>query len=327
MLAFAPGCSQAGVVQATPETLKARLAAASPGDTIKLAPGTYRDLQIGPRKFSPALTIDAGEARIIEARLSGTEGVRLQGGTYLLGAISPSKDDKQRVLSSAIRMNKVRDISLSGATFIGPSAETAPQKLPFGEGYGVRIIGGHDVSVSDSQFEGFKSGMALTRLDGFRLTGNSFAGMRSDGLSVSLSRNGLIERNHCRDTKVRAEEHPDCIQMWSRPQAPPTSDIVIRANRIEGPTQGIGLHNHVRNGVDDGGFDRILIEDNEIRVSRANAINLQNARASTIRNNKVSTYPGARFRASIRSSGDTVTVCGNTVGEAVGKPGLKDKAC
>jgi hypothetical protein len=115
--------------------------------------------------------------------------------------------------------------------------------------------------------------------------------------------------------------------MWSRPTAPPVADVIIRRNRIEGDTQGIGLHNHVRDGVDDGGFDRILIEDNIINVSRTNAIDLANGRESIIRNNKVTTLPGAKGRASIHAREGSVTMCGNSVAAGAGKPGAKDPPC
>lgn len=327
MVVLLPGCSRAERLDATPSTLAAKLKAARPGDTIKLTPGEYANFVIDDRRYSPNLTIDAGDARITAARISRSEGVTIRGGAFQLGPPRVNPKNGKDAFGAAIRMTDVSDMKIVGARFIGPAAVQGPQRREFGEGYGLRVVRGNKVEVADSQFEGLKTGVAMTQIDGFRLSGNVFSAMRMDGLVVSRSRNGVIEKNECRATRVRENEHPDCIQMWSRPTEPPVSDVIIRLNRIEGATQGIGLHNSVRDGVDDGGFDRITIENNVIRVSRANAISLKNARNSAVRNNQVSTYPGAQFRASIRASGPSVTQCGNTVEAGAGKSGMKDKAC
>jgi hypothetical protein len=151
--------------------------------------------------------------------------------------------------------------------------------------------------------------------------------MRSDGIQVGEGRNGLIEENDCAETRIRDVEHPDCIQLWSRPTSPPTADIVIRRNRAKGTMQGVFLGNHVREGVNDGGFDRILIEDNVLDVGYPNGIALHEGRDSIVRNNKVTTFPGSRWRASINLKGGDSKQCGNSVTAAAGKPGVQDRAC
>lgn len=318
-----PGCARAELLEASPGDVGRKIAAAQPGDTIKLKPGDYRNLTISGRSFSPGLTIDAEDATITEATLTRTEGVTIRGGVYRLEPTAAGEKD----VRAAIFMRNVSDVKVLGGRFLGPGGLEGSMRRDFGEGYGVRILGGRGVEVADGRFEGFRIGLSMTRIDGFQLTGNTFVGMRADGVAASLSRNGLIEKNTCKSTRVRGKDHPDCIQMWSRPNAPPSADVVIRANHIEGSTQGIGLHNHVRDGVDDGGFDRIVIEENVINVARANAISLKNARDSVVRNNHVSTAPGGQVHATIRVSGPSVTVCGNTIGAGAGKPAAKDRAC
>jgi len=97
------------------------------------------------------------------------------------------------------------------------------------------------------------------------------------------------------------------------------ADIVIRGNVMEGEMQGIFLGNHVRKGVDDGGFDRITIENNEVTVSFPQGIGLFDARDSVVRNNTVRTIPGStlpngkRVRANLRVTGTGNRVCGNKV--------------
>jgi parallel beta-helix repeat protein len=324
--AMAPGCAAASTRQATPQTLPAVLAAARPGDTIELAPGQYANLALVNRRFAPVLTIDARRARIVGAAFKAIDGVTLQGGTYFLPAPRPHPRSGAPAYGSAVRMDGVQNIKIVDAEFIGPAHVEGPLRTPFGEGYGVRVLGVKGLEVTKSRFRGFRAGIAIKSADGFRLADNTFSDMRSDGMDAAESRHGLIEGNECKETRVRDGEHPDCIQLWSRPTSPPTADIVIRRNRIEGGTQGIGLFNHVRKGVDDGGFDRILIEDNEISVSRANGIALYAARDSVVRNNKVRTLRDAKYIAKIKLVGD-VKRCGNTVAGALGRPGLEDPPC
>src|SRR5207237_8358044 len=88
---------------------------------------------------------------------------------------------------------------------------------------------------------------------------------------------------------VQDGDHGDFVQFYSRPDAPPVADIVIRGNRMTGSGQCVFGGNHVRpwpapNGpmTDDGGFDRIVVEGNTCRNS-AMGFRLMAARNSVIR--------------------------------------------
>jgi hypothetical protein len=306
---------------ATPSTIGSILAAARGGDTIVLGPGVYEGVEFRGLSFKPELVLDAKAATFKNLQIEKTAGLDIRGGTYQLGP-SRARRDGQEVFGAAIRMDAVERIRISNASFVGPGGA----KGAFGEGYGIHVIVGQDVEVEKSQFKGFKSGVVMTRVKGFRISDNASTLMRSDGFQVSKSWNGVIEGNTCGDTRVRDDEHPDCIQLWSRPEFPPTSDVVIRNNKAEGPTQGIGMFNHVRKGVDDGGFDRITIENNEIAVSRPNGITLVDGRDSVMRNNKVTTLAGAKFQAKIRS-GPGVKRCGNYVAAWNGRAGVDEPKC
>jgi hypothetical protein len=119
---------------------------------------------------------------------------------------------------------------------------------------------------------------------------------------------------------IRDKEHPDCIQLWSRPTSQPTSDIVIRHNSVVGNTQGISVFDHA-----EGGFDRITIEDNDVNVSYPPGITLNNSRDSIVRRNHVRTLGNARYMANLLAPG--AKTCGNVVGPGGGKPGFSDGKC
>lgn len=315
----------AAVREATPDTLGKILAEAKGGDTIVLAPGEYAGVRFGKREFQPRLVIDAREARLSDWWFRGVSGVELRGGVYRLPPMVISPRNGRKDYGRSLRIDSSRNVRVTQGRFVGPSA-TGENTLPYGEGYGIFMVGGSDIEITGNVLAGYKSGIVLTRVDGFKLRENTFTEMRSDGMQVAESRNGLIEANTCDGTRIREGEHPDCIQMWSRPTSPPTADMVIRGNRIFGSTQGIGMFNHVRNGVDDGGFDRITIEDNEIEVGYPNAISLKSGRDSIVRNNRVRTLKGAKFIATI-NVGPGVARCGNTVGSSGGRRGETDPKC
>ncbi|MBL8554509.1 MAG: right-handed parallel beta-helix repeat-containing protein [Phenylobacterium sp.] len=312
----------AAVRNATPATFAKVVSEAKGGDVIVMGPGTYADFRIAGRAFAPELTLDARAATIVAMQVTKSEGITIRGGAFRLGQPRQRKDTGQEVFGAAIRFDDAKDIKVTGATFVGPGhAEGA-----YGEGNGLHVVVGQDISVEKNQFTGFRSGVVITRVKGFRVADNTSSLMRSDGFQVSKSWDGVIENNSCKSTRVRSDEHPDCIQLWSRPEFPPTSDVVIRGNRMQGPTQGIGMFNHVRKGVDDGGFDRITIENNEVNVSRPNGISLVDARKSTVRNNRITTIDGARFQAKLRTRGD-VARCGNFVASWGGRAGIDEPKC
>ena len=69
------------VLAADPGSLNSALAAARPGDTIRLAPGHYGTASIRNRTYDPPLTIDASAATLDGVYLAGVTGVRWTGGT------------------------------------------------------------------------------------------------------------------------------------------------------------------------------------------------------------------------------------------------------
>jgi hypothetical protein len=330
LLVVGAGCAQSAPRQlrATPANAASVIASARGGDVLVLASGVYRKLELVDRAFPVPLVIDARAATIEGLAGRKVDGLEIRGGQFRLPPPFPSPKTGKLIYLHGVRFDQSKNIKLVGITMSGPAAYPDAAPDAFGEGTGVLLNQSEQIEVADSRFAGLKNGVVLSRVSGFRLLRNTFEAQRSDGITIGESRSGLIEENECRGTKIRDNEHPDCIQLFSRPTSPPTADVVIRRNRASGGTQGIGMFNHTRNGVDDGGFDRILIEENDMNVAFPNAIGLTDARASTVRNNKVQTYPGSKYRAaiSIRGDGD-VKRCGNVVKGGAGKSGATDPSC
>ena len=149
-----------------------------------------------------------------------------------------------------------------------------------------------------------RNGIGMSEVSDARLIGNTFSEMGSDGIDIALSRRIFVDGTRCHDFKPTPGAHADCIQLWSRPNAPPTADITIINTVAAGDMQGVTAFNHVRNGVDDGGFDRITFANNDIRITYAQAVSLYDCRDCIARDNFVDTWPQAHNRARVVVQGE-----------------------
>ena len=285
----AGGCAFAATDGAvTPDNLASRLNSATGGAVIRLSPGDYGTITIPRKVFTPAIRIDARQAMFRGLVLNGASGVEVVGGTV-----------------------------------VGPG----------GRSYGISLRDAARVRIEGMTIRGAHRGIVVSNSSDIALVGNMLIGLISDGIDIALSQRVLVERNTCRGftptpaiydasgTRLKDGDHPDCIQAWSRPTAPPTSDLTIIGNVTEGEMQGIFLGNHVRAGVDDGGFDRIVIRDNRVQVGMPNGIVIGNGRDSIVVDNEVRSVTGSilsvarpiRVKANLRVSGSRNVVCGNHV--------------
>jgi hypothetical protein len=321
-------------------TIAALLAQAKPGDTVVLPAGEYADETITGLSFSPAVTLDARGAKATTIVFKDVTGLHVLGGTWF-NAIGETWAG--RTWATAINCERCQDVSFEGAIVTGPPPEAPGREFA---GYGISFLSSDHVAVTHSKFTGFRMGLGFSLTADFVATSNDFGFMTSDGIDVGQGWRGRIEDNTFHDTHIIAKEHPDGIQMWSRPDQPPTSDIVIRRNLVTGDSQGISgfdarhrfpagyrlADGRVLDRPEDipgVGFDRIVIEDNEVAVGQPDGISLVNGRASVIRNNHVRTQEGSGYwaRFMIKPDDGGVRHCGNVADPGAGKPGWSDGRC
>ena len=260
------------VLAADPTTLTSTLAAAHPGDTVRLVAGKYGPVTIKSRAFDPPLTIDASSATVAGVVIRDSSGISWTGGT------------------------------LQG----DPAAYGTIT-------YGLRATSSSNITVSGVHISDYRAGVVFGQVSGGAVTGNWLTRMWSDGIDLAASRGITVSRNACSEFAPAPEAHPDCIQLWSVAGSPPTGDITITANSAVGAMQGISLFDHVIDGVDEGGFDRVSITGNTVLNTYGDGISVYSCRSCSVRNNSVNSLPNYLHRAQLYVTGGSVDQCGNTV--------------
>lgn len=231
-------------------------------------------------------------------------------------------------------------VAIKGRTFAPPltlDASAATVRFALDTVDGVNIVGGRTLGV----FNDRSTGIGIKNSRNFSVDGyacdtarvcvgigtssdfivNSVTVLRSqsDGVDIALSRRGRVIGTSCALTAIIDGAHPDCVQLWSRPEASPTADIVVAHTRAFGHTQIVSGFNHVRpdargRPVDDGGFDRLMLDDNVGLIDMPDGVRIDDCRGCTFTNNHAWTLPGAPHYAQVVTFRFTGTSANNSGG-------------
>ena len=175
---------------------------------------------------------------------------------------------------------------VTGALGVGPA------------GYGISIQRSSNIRIAGARFSQSNRGLVISLSSDIFVSQASFTGMVIDGINVASSQRVVIRDNTCRDFQS-GTAHPDCVQLWSRPNAV-TTDVIVEGNRSIGRgMQGFTAFNHVRRGVNDGGFDRISIINNFVVGNYPQGVAVYDCRRCKVVGNRTQTLPEARHRVSI----------------------------
>jgi nitrous oxidase accessory protein NosD len=229
---------------------------------------------------------------------------------------------------SSLTIRNSTGVIWTGGTLIAPLSQT----------FGIAIADSSKIGVGGMKVSGSRVGLTMSRSTDIDVTGNSFDGVRSDGINIAMSQRVRIVGNACINFRpIRATyssdgrllvdgDHADCIQGWSRLGYAPTADITITDNAAEGEMQGISFFDPGQ-----GGYDRITVRNNDLTLRYWNGIVIYEGRGSIVTGNRVRTVPGARaqnwpfslIRTWIEVTGSRNRVCGNTVEAIPGGEGTQ----
>lgn len=168
-----------------------------------------------------------------------------------------------------------------------------------GTGYAINVRNSQNVGFANLLIKNAQRGIVIAQSQDVTVSHADIVNMTIDGINIGSSQRVTVTDSSCRDFNT-GEAHPDCIQLWSHPQRGVTQDVTLLRNRSDGNMQGFTAFNHVRKGVDDGGFDRVTIADNWVRAYRPNGVAVYDCRNCRIENNKAVTPKGAKHNVQVR---------------------------
>lgn len=274
--------AQAATLHATPQSLVAMLARAHGGDTVSLAPGTYGGWTPKGLTFSPGVTITSADPAQ-RATFTNFEAHNLKGFTFSnleMLAQAPGYFVFQVFDSSDIHFDHV-DVhgSLDGD--------------PHNDAEGIRIVGGGDVSITNSEFHELKRAAAISTSTGVKVSGNTAHDLQVTGFMFAAASQVKITGNTIWNIKPVEGDHPDAIQFLTAGTTTPSADITIAGNVIYrgsgGGTQGIFL----RDQVGTLPYEGVTIAENLIVGTGYNGILVMGAKTLSVTDNELVSNPGS----------------------------------
>jgi hypothetical protein len=280
------------------------------------APATAASLSATPA------TIDA----TFKAARCG-DSVELKPGAYGIVTAPRLSCPVAQPLAIAAWSARLTSLTIRGAT--GVDWQGGSLVAPREQAVGATVDASSRVRVAFMTVTGPRVGISVARSNAIDVEGNSFDGVRSDGVNVTISHHIRIIGNRCVNfdpipaTYDQAGnllvdgDHPDCVQIWSQVGTFAVHDVEVTGNTAYGLMQFIFLGR-----ASPLGFDRITVTGNTGTIGAYNGIVGYDVRSALIRGNTVRTVPDARLQGGnrglikawikmIESKG--VTACGNVV--------------
>ena len=265
------------IVNSTAGLLSA-LRSATAGETIALAPGTYRGVSISNARFSAPVRITSLDvthpAVLVGLRVAGSSHLtfhHLTLSTQGLTTAAPFQVGSSQNLAFT-------NLTVEGSTSTWNTIE------------GLVVRWSSNITVSNSSFSYLWNGIQELDNSGVNISNNNFSNIRGDGIDNAGSQNVTIAGNSFTNFEPSGSEHPDAIQFWTTNTTKSSENVVIENNVITRGTgktiQGIFLGDSVGNLP----FVNLKILNNTVTGEIYNAIAVGHASGVTVSGNKVTAY-------------------------------------
>lgn len=305
------------MIVATCLTIASVIAAAQPGDSIKLQPGTCASsLAVNHKGVTfekPALLITTSFSRPITIDLTGAtiQGLSIQRGggglRFVNGTITaPGGLDGVSISGYGAGLNGAHDVSFTNTTF------TLAKKAAV-------VTNARHIAFDRVLFTGVREdGIIATLTDGLSVTHSRFVKFVAKVQRCDLPGGAVIaelSRRACeaKDGRWTDGNHSDAIQPFNG-----VINLVITDNIVDGVSQGFGQlagrnrrDGMVRTPENWAPIEHVIIARNKLRVIGMHSITMTDCLDCRILDNDVAPITPGR-RAPIRTYADTNTiVCGN----------------
>jgi len=293
------------------EELQRVLRVAQDGDVIRLAAGHYPKLILAGIRKTGTVTITSADpanpAAIANLFIRDSAGLTLSGLELVASPGSDAGADGKGD-EDGVAPQQGRPKPPGGSRFIFIVADSERITLdrlnvhgPIGNLEAASVLSpllvraSRQVTVSNSRFSFMRHGLEMLDLDGFKVIGNDFSDLRTDGIRGGNSSNIEIAYNVMTDFFPAAGDHPDGIQLWALPRTTTMDNISIHDNIVVrgrgASTQGIFIRN-VKNTFL---FRNLIIRDNQVMGGLGNGIAVCCADGALIEGNRVINYPDRKI--------------------------------
>jgi len=265
------------------------------------------------------------------AESGGHDTILLEGGNYGRVSLSGTKygnatirsaDANDQAVFKGFVTNNVSNLTIDRVTFTGTS------KGGYGEGTGIRLGKGSDVTIENSTFSSFNLGIQVWATKDVDIINNVIKDIAHDGIVLGHAHDVLIQGNDIRMNVRPGADHKDNIQFYNEGSLAPASDITIRGNSLsssDGMTHGIYMGNAdaKATGKLSEFYQDVLIENNSLATGQRLGIAIGQTDGLTIRGNEVLQH--ARIQSSkeinrpvvlVQEDARDVKVSGNIVLDA-----------
>lgn len=281
------------------QALMSAVAKAASGDVIKLAAGTYSNVNLKGLNFTGGVTITSADpnkqAVLTDLMISGSKGLKIQG-----LELSNTKN-----IDVAFQVQGSSNIVLDNLNVHGAPGSAAAMNTRL-----MMIRSSSNVQVVNSEFSNGWHGISMLNNKQVRIEDNYFHDLRTDGVRGGGNSDLTIRANMFTNFHPQAADHPDAIQLWTANTSQSSSNIIIDQNVVTRGTgtqiQGIFL----RDITGTLPFNNVTVTHNLIEGARGNGIALNGVKGGTVANNTVQGFPDHKSGIQMSNS-SAVTVANN----------------
>ncbi len=322
--------------------LNSALAAARPGETVRVPAGEYGDVRIQSRNFAEAVTVlaeNAGAARFRSLTAVSCSGLVLDGLAFDWRPTENTRDSENAISLRACQRVAVRRAKVRGypaVAGIDPStpstaARTTSMVIGMPTGRGVYFEGCTDVGLEESDVSGFHRGVVAYKTAGLTIAGNDIHDLRGSGIVANGVDRVKIAENHMHSARPWSYggngDHADFIAIQTVAGQPvPSAGIQIERNLFaqgEGaPIMGVLIGGQP-------GFEDVLVRFNVFLGGHTQAMLLGQILSGDVRGNvarriggEAKTTPGLLTR----DNPAKFTLADNLLGSAVMGAGARSIA-
>lgn len=237
----------------TQSQLKSAINSAHGGDSIVLKAGNYGSLYISGEKFSSTVKIT-------------------------------SESNSNPATFSKVSLTNVSNLTFDNVDLQGTI------KSGYGTGVGLRVNTSTNITMQNSDLDGFSKGVQSWGNTNFKLINNNFDRISYDGIVVGHTQGVTIQGNDI-DMHAHGDIHRDAIQFYNQGSRAVSSNVSIKNNIIEtddGITHGIYFGNaDAKYGNTSEFYKNVAIENNTVKTGQMLGIAIGATQGLSVRNNVV----------------------------------------